>query len=75
MGKLTPKPTDKKPLLTWEDLDSLLQANFIKQEKGKEPEATVNLNEYEITFDGLIAEAELANYKIEQLDNNYVKFT
>lgn len=72
---LNPKPTKKKPLLTWKDLDELLQSNFELSKKNTDPSATVNLDEYDLTFEEVKKEAESKGYKVQKLQNSFVKFT
>ena len=72
---LNPKPKPTKPLLGWNKLDDLLQANFSKIVKEKSPSATINLNEYNLSFSEIEREAIKNGYKVENLGNDYVKFT
>ena len=72
---LNPKHKPTKPLLGWNELDDLLQANFSKIIKEKSPSATINLNEYNLSFSEIEREAIKNGYKVENLGNDYVKFT
>lgn len=63
MGKLTPKPTDKVPTKTWEDLDEHLQRTF------KNPQfqwAVVNPAEYIMDKQEIIDECKLAGYDVSE---------
>lgn len=72
---LSPKPTNKKPLLSWKDLDKLLQSNFELSKKNTEPSATVDLDKYDLTFEEVKKEAESKGYKLEKLQNSFIRFT
>lgn len=72
---LGPKPTSQRPLKDWDDLDKFLQSVFQTQRKDTEPSATVDLSEYEMSFDDVKREAALQGYKVEALNGSYVKFT
>ena len=72
---LSPKPTNKKPLLGWKDLDQLLQANFEASKKNTEPSLTIDLNEFDLTFEEIKKEAESKGYNVQKLQDSFVKFT
>lgn len=71
---LSPKPTSKNSLYGWEYLDELLQANFKKQTKGEEPSLTINLNEFEMSFEEIEHEAVSKGYKVERKNESFVIF-
>lgn len=72
---LSPKPSINKPLKSWKELDEALQSNFQLSNKSSKPTATINLDEYDLSFEEVKIEAESKGYKVEKRSGSYVKFT
>ncbi|NIK12883.1 hypothetical protein [Alkalibacillus almallahensis] len=71
MGNLDPKLEYNGPLYSWENLNNLLQAHFNKPKAGP---AKIDLRQYSISKDEIIAEAEKQGYKVYEHNEHYLKF-
>lgn len=71
MSKLDPRPNPENPKFSWDYLNNLLQANFnmpgVKS-------ATINLDDYAIPKEEIIAEAEKQGYKVTESSGNNLRF-
>lgn len=72
---LDPRPENyqRLPKRNWEDLNRSLQFYF-KKGRFDKPFFIVNVNEYEMTKEEIIKEAESKGYKVTDLSNNELKF-
>lgn len=71
MSKLDPRPPKKKVLYSWEELNERLQVVLSQPNNSK---ATINVDEFEMSAEEIIAEAEKQGYEVEQ-DDNFLIFT
>lgn len=74
MSKLDPKPTTQNPLLGWDDLNVLLQANFKVADKNKAPSATIELSRYEMSKEEIISVAKTQGYEVSELGSDFLVF-
>lgn len=70
---LSPKPNIKKPLKTWEDLDSYLQSSFTFPGKEGSHVSYVDPNWYEMSKQEIIDEGRKQGYKVTE-SGNELKF-
>jgi hypothetical protein len=63
MSKLDPRPPKKKELRSWEQLNELLQF-FLSQPN--DPMTTINVNDYAMSAEEIITEAEKQGYKVSR---------
>lgn len=73
--KLSSIPPNGTTKLGWEDLDNLLQANFKTDTYKDSRVATIDADNYEMSVDEIVAEAENKGYKVEVKPGNHIRFT
>lgn len=74
MSKLDPKPTTQNPLLGWDDLNRRLQASFMIANKKEAPSLTIDVSEFEMSKEEIIAEVQSQGYKVSDSGNDYLVF-
>lgn len=72
MTKLRPKPAFEVKKKTWKDLDDLLIANFTSTPQDS-PQAFIIHNDYEMSVDEIVSEAESQGYTVT-VEDQYIKF-
>lgn len=66
-GKLDPKPNcSNVTKKTWEDLNNILQANFSCNIPERYHQATINVNDYDISENELIEELSSKGFTFEK---------
>lgn len=71
MSKLDPRPEYKGPLYSWEDLNRILQARF---NQPGEAWAVIDLRQFSIPKNEIIAEAEKQGYKVFEQGDYHLRF-
>ncbi|API89399.1 hypothetical protein BKP56_09095 [Marinilactibacillus sp. 15R] len=72
LSQMPPNGTSKK---NWKDLDQVLLANFKAKTFKENRSATINADEFEMSIDEIVKEAESNGYKVQVLPNNMIRFT
>ncbi|HEL1610785.1 hypothetical protein HPA07_05750 [Streptococcus suis] len=69
MGKLSPRPNNKRPKYSWNELDRYLQDVLSNPTKDS---VTINLSSYELSKDEIIAELKSAGYSVEDPNDGFL---
>lgn len=72
MSKLEPKPNWENPNHSWDHLNHLLQANF--KMHGNRTSVVIDLNDYSISKEEIITEAEKQGYTVTEASKNQLRF-
>lgn len=76
MSKLDRKPTEKRPLLGWKDLNLYLQFHFTSNDKENTPPFYVmDPNLYSMTKEEIISEGQKNNYNVKENEDGTLTFT
>ena len=69
MGKLSPRPNNKRPKYSWDELDRFLQDVLSNPTKDS---VTINLSSYELPKDEIISELKSAGYSVEDPNDGFL---
>lgn len=70
MSKLEPRPINREPRYSWDDLNIMLQNTFSDPSKES---LLIDLRQFKISKEDIIPEAESQGYKVTEEDH-YLRF-